>query len=558
MLTHITMKNFAIAADLSLELGAGMTVLTGETGAGKSIFIEAIHGILGGRADQTVVKPGADKAELTASFSLVHIPEARDWLEAQDLGEGDECLLRRSIAADGRSKYFINGVLCTQTQVRQLAECLVNIHSQHENQQLLQRDYPQRIVDELGHHGALLKSVSQAYEAWRASTLEKEALQNQQAHPEEALIQHQLEELRAAAIQPNEEASLSVEQKQLANADFLLQQSYRCLGLLEEEEENNLQTLVTSLLKQFHPVINLDPVFQPAFQHMEEALNHLTEASAKIRHRVNQFERDPERLNQVEERLGLIHALARKYRVKPTELPQVLEQLEEKYLALSHREERLLALEKLLVQQAEVYREAAARLTDSRLKTAAQLKVAILEQMALLGMPQAQFEIEFEKQLHFSPHGLEKPVFLVSANPGQPVKPLHKVASGGEISRINLAIQVISAQADNIPTLIFDEIDVGISGGMAERIGTVLKKLGRTAQVVCVTHLPQVAAQGDHHLHVFKTQLKDQTVSRIVPLDEEQKIEEIARLLGGLVITPQTLAHAREMCHAAKSRIELN
>lgn len=552
MLTHLTIKDFAIVADLSLELHAGMTVLTGATGAGKSILIDALQAVLGARADADMVRHGCDQADITASFSLPTLPIAAAWLRDQTLLSEADCILRRTINRAGRSKHFINGQLCTQLQVRHLGELLVNIHGQHENQRLLQRDQQLLLLDGVAatyfpQHLKLMKAVQLCFQHWQQVDNELKALRNQDdSHAQLALLKYQLEELANLALHDNEDEQLTAAHKQLANADVLAQSCHQALLLLQDDESNSI-ILLTAALKQVSHLQAVDKRLKNIFTLLSEALIQVQEAIAELRHYSTQIEVDPTRLTRVEQRLRVLYDVARKYKVAPAELPQLEKRLQSNLLALSQADQKAATLETILADSARQYQQAAKALSVSRHQAAIRVSRAVTQHICALGMPAGQFDLRFETQEKFAAQGLEKIELLVSANLGQPLKPLHKIASGGELSRISLAIQIITAPAGNTPSLIFDEVDVGIGGETAEMVGALLRQLSQKAQVICITHLPQVAIQGHHHLQVSKAVEAGQTTSSIRELSAAERIVEVARVLGGIKITAQTLAHAQEM-----------
>ncbi len=567
MINHITIKDFAIAADVSLDLKNGMTVLTGETGAGKSILIDAIQYALGARADASMVRHGCERADISISFALKHIPLAEAWLTEHELNASGECILRRTINADGRSKHFINGQLSTQAQVRELGELLVNIHGQHENQRLLQREQQQilldefasadtfikpknqqKILDQFAHHGELLKRVQNCYRAWQQ--VHDEILKLKQSEDQSArisLLEYQIQELTKLDLQVNEYADLGVEHKQVANADNLIQQCQQALLLLTENSEANIDQLLNQALHILNTQQELDARLKNAGTLLTEAQIQINEATRELQHYTDHLEVNPERLQIVEQRLSLLHDTARKYKVTPENLMTLLEQLNQELTNLQHADKLIAELAQQLLQLETNYQVAAKALSDSRKKASLQFDKLVSEHIKQLGMPEGEFSVQFEPLNKLSAQGAEKTEFMVSANRGQPLKPLQKVASGGEISRISLAIQVITAQADNTPTLIFDEVDVGIGGGTAEIVGKLLLQLSQKAQVLCITHLPQVAAQGQQHLQISKSTKDNMTVSKLNELSTTERVQEIARMLGGIKMTEHTLAHAKEM-----------
>jgi DNA repair protein RecN (Recombination protein N) len=548
MLTHISIKDFAIVDDLSLDLTQGMTVLTGETGAGKSILIDALNYALGARADAGMVRHGCLRADISVAFSLTQIPEARAWLLEADLLSEEECVLRRTIQADGKSKHFINGQLATQAQIRSLSAALINIHGQHENQRLLNRDEQQKLLDNFAHHNDLLKAVKTHYQTWWTTSAQITDLKKRSsADSELALRQYQVEELRKLATTPEEEANLTIEYKKLNQAESLIKDCEAANQALADNEAGNAIDLLGTTLKNIQALQSIDPAFTKVYRLLEEAQIQAQEAKSELALLSQGIEINPERLREMEARLTLLNETARKYKVPAKELASLQTRLETELNTLAEADNYLIILEKSLVEEAQAYNKAAAQLSKSRQKAAAIFNTQITEHIQNLGMPQGIFSLQFEKLEKFASGGVEKVEFLISPNPGQPLKPLHKIASGGELSRISLAIHVITAQVDNTPCLVFDEVDVGISGGTAEIVGRLLRQLAQKTQVICITHLAQVAAQGNQHLKISKTVEAGQTRSHITELNQVEQIEEIARLLGGVNITTKTREHAKEM-----------
>ncbi|MFN7096417.1 MAG: DNA repair protein RecN [Gammaproteobacteria bacterium] len=550
MLRRIQIRDLAIIENLELPLASGMTVITGETGAGKSIMIDALDIALGERADSKLVRHGAERCEVTLEFDITTISIAQAWLSEHDLLTANDCLIRRIISNDGRSRNYINGSLVTLQQLRELGAHLVHIHGQHQHQALVKRDEQRLLLDLYAHHASLLHAVQEQYVAWRTvkKTIEEiESLQQQAA--EITLLRYQVEELAQAELIDNEIDQLHLEHKQLANAELLLSQSQAVLAHLADDSEANISILTHQTLTLLNQMRELSPRLDNAYQLLNNTLIEITEAENEIRDFVDQVEMNPERLQQVEQRLNQLYHLARKHKIAPEQLNLHFNQLKSHLDKLENGQSQLHDLrqkEKIIMNS---YQEVAATLHHSRQQAANQLNQLVTENMRQLGMPGGQFAIDITYQIDAAPtaHGLDKIEFLVSANPGQPLQSLAKVASGGELSRIGLAIQVITAQAVATPTLVFDEVDVGIGGGTAEIVGKLLRKLGEHAQVLCITHLPQVAAQGHHHLRIHKETENDRTHSHVTFLNHEARIEEVARMLGGVKITAHSLAHAQEM-----------
>tara|TARA_R110000868_G_scaffold8205_7_gene42775 strand:+ start:92152 stop:93867 length:1716 start_codon:yes stop_codon:yes gene_type:complete len=567
MLKSITINNFAIVENLELDFQAGMSSLTGETGAGKSILIDALQYALGARADASMVRHGADRASISVMFDVQNIPAASEWLQAHELDQAHDCLLRRTINADGRSKHFVNGQASTQTQVRELGELLINIHGQHENQNLSKGDKQQQLLDDFAQstsfnnkkqqqkaldkfakHGDLLVNVQNIYQQWQRINQEMTQLRKQdtdQARIE--LLQYQIQELAELGLSDNELDTLTAEHKQLANADDIIADSKQALNIIYEDDDVNALSLLTTAQASLNAHRNVSKHIESAYNMLSDAVIQVQEAASELQDYTDGVEANPERLVEVEQRLSQIHGIARKHHVDAEQLPALHDRLSKELDSVAHADKHLKALEQERQKIETDYQTAAKQLSASRAKAAKTFNQQVTANIQQLGMPNGQFEVKLTLQDKITETGLEKIEFLVSANPGQPLKPLTKVASGGEISRISLAIQVITAQADNTPSLIFDEVDVGIGGGTAEIVGKLLRQLGERAQVLCITHLAQVAAQGNHHLQVQKQSDKKTTQTRVVYLSDAERIQEIARMLGGIKITEQTLAHAKEM-----------
>lgn len=558
MLTQLAIRDFAIVEHLELNPRAGFTVITGETGAGKSIMVDALDLALGGRADSGAVRHNAERAEVSAGFDVSRLPAAQDWLKQQELDAGGDCLLRRTVTRDGRSKGYINGSPVTLQLLQELGEMLVDIHGQHEHQSLLRRDMQRQLLDDYAGHGVLLDQLAEHYRRWRSAQRELETLQRSMAEREARLdlLQHQVRELEALQLGPDELGALNEEHARLAHAGQLLETSHGVLhALYENETGSTLSHLARSAL-DLRELSAFDARLAAVSELLEGAAIQVREAASELRHIIDSLDLDPARLTAVEQRLRSIHDLARKHRLQPEELPALFTRLSGERDTLQHADTRVEQLRADAAVAEKAYRALAQTLSDGRAQAARALAEKVSAAMGQLGMPGGRFDIAFETldDTAFTAHGMERVEFLVSANPGQPPKPLNKVASGGELSRISLAIQVIAAQSGRIPTLIFDEVDVGIGGGVAEIVGNQLRALGENRQVLCVTHLPQVAAQGQHHLQVSKQSGKDATQLSVSELTPEQRRDEIARMLGGVKITEQTRAHATEMLEHAQTR----
>lgn len=556
MLTHLGIRDFAIIESLDLDLGEGMTVLTGETGAGKSIIVDALMLALGGRAEGGMIRHGATRAEISASFDLGKVARAREWLEEHDLEGAPDCVLRRIITQEGRSKAYINNSSVPLQSLQELGDLLVDIHGQHEHQSLLQRNAQREHLDDYAGHAPMLAELAALHKRWTGSSRELETLLRAQAERETrlTLLRYQVQELDALKLEQDEWPALNAEHARLANVNRLLETGQRSLFALYENEQGSALGLLMQSANELQKLHAYDTRLIKLSELLDGAAIPLQEAVNELRHYLDHLEGDPGRLHKVEQRLADIHDLARKHRVAPGELPDLHRRLAQELADIEGADARLEQLRKEVAAAREAYLVLAEKLSNARADRARELQKQVTARMQQLGMPGGRFEIRLERvtEDQYSAHGLERVEFLVSANPGQPLKPLNKVASGGELSRISLAIQVITAQSGRIPTLIFDEVDVGVGGGVAEIVGQQLRALSEQRQVLCVTHLPQVAAQGRHHIQVSKETKKEAVKITLRPLGVEERRDEIARMLGGVKITEQTLAHAGEMLDNAQ------
>lgn len=550
MLTQLTVSNYAIAERVELQFGKGMTALTGETGAGKSIVLDALGLAMGDRADAGAVRHGAKRADITATFDVSGIAEARQWLEEHELDDDNECILRRVINKDGRSRAFINGQPCPLTHLKDLGSTLMDIHSQHQHQSLLRKETHRKLLDEFAGVDTLAEQTREAWKAWH-KTHQRLTERRQNADEAEArlqLLRYQVEELDRLALEEGEQEQLEKEQEQLSHADAVLHGSHQAT-LLCTEDENSAADLLRQALHQLEQLPVEVPALAETIQMLNEAQIQVSEAGDNLRRFVEDYDADPTRLAEVEERLSAIYQMARKHRIGPESLSELHQTLSTELASLDDGEGSVEKLEAELESQLARFNELATRLSEARQQAASNLDQRIAEELAQLSMPAVRFVTHLSRNRgdEPAPHGLEDVEFLVSANPGQPARPLAKVASGGELSRISLAIQVVVAQTSTTPTLVFDEVDVGIGGGTAEVVGRLLRSLGNNGQVLCVTHLAQVAAQCHQHLFVSKFTEADATYSKIESLDDNGRVSEVARMLGGVDMTEHTIAHAHEM-----------
>jgi DNA repair protein RecN (Recombination protein N) len=561
MLTHLRIRGFAIIDALELELGPNLTVITGETGAGKSIVVEALGLLLGDRADAAAVRHGAERAELEAEFDLRGSPATLAWLKEQELDDGDGLIVRRVVGADGRSKAAINGRAAPLATLAALGEQLVDLHGQHEHQSLGKREVQLGILDHYAGDGAALALVAERFAAFRALRAEREALAKAHAERESRLelLRFQAGELDALAPEPGEHARLETEHRRYANLGKLVEGGQRALASAWESDEANAYRLLAAALAEVEALADLDPALAPIASALRDAQVQVQDGSAALRRWLDGLELDPGRRDEVESRLTDFTRLARKHRVEPDALAEVRARVGAELATLERSDARLAELDGALAKARAGYEEAALALRAARTKAAATLGKAISQAMQELGMPGGRFALEMAALApeQGSASGMDAVEFTVSANPGQPLKPMAKVASGGELARIALAVQAIVVEKGSgaIGTLVFDEVDTGVGGGVAEIVGRKLRALARDRQVICVTHLPQVASQGHHHLKVAK-QVTGQgkagaTRTTVERLDDKDRVEELARMLGGVEITAKTRAHAREMLERA-------
>ncbi len=550
MLTRLAITDFAVVRAAELEFGHGMTVVSGETGAGKSLLVDALGFLCGQRADAGVVRHGADRAELAAEFALADAPAARAWLAEQEMDEGEECQLRRVLRADGGSKAWINGRLATASQLTELSGLLVEIHGQHAQQALLSRTAQRSLLDDFGRHGALLGDVAAAARRWQIA---RDALDELNRRGDVSdrieLLRHQLQELDAETLDADSIASLDADHRRHAHAAELTAAQAEAREWLAESDEGNALTLVQRARESIARVVDHEPRLKDVASMLESAAISLDEAADTLSRLSDDLDIDSDHLQSLEQRLQRLHALARKHRVGVEGLAELQQRVGEELALLENASTRVADLEAEISAANIAWQTAAAKLTKARQKAGKQLADATVALIRELGMGKADFRIalESEPDIAPNPHGAERVEFLIAANPGQPPRPLRKVASGGELSRISLAIEVAALGIDTVPTMVFDEVDTGISGAVADVVGRKLRALGSRCQVMCVTHLPQVAAQGHAHWRVRKASDEGVTMSAVEHLDEDGRIEELARLLGGANIGDAARAAARSL-----------
>ena len=558
MLTQLTINNFAIVRQLEIELAKGMSVITGETGAGKSIAIDALGLCLGQRIETSMVREGQERAEICASFSIEPTNPAYQWLQEQELLDPDnpsDCILRRVINADGRSKAFINSTPVSASQLKEIGQYLIHINGQHASQLLLKNDYQLQLVDTFAHHHDLLAQMREDYRTWKNLQTQVKTFQQKVAENEakKQLLQYQVEELDEFALRPNEYLELEEDQRRLSNSEQLTQLSQSALQLLSENETVSIDSMLYRATQYIDELSELDPRYASVQTMLNDALIQVQEATSEVQHLASHIEQDPMLLQEIEQRLGQALQLARKHNVKPEELVEWHQKLKAELTALldfSESEERLILEEKAAFEKMQ---HTAKQLHESRCQAAGKLAQQVTHSIKGLAMENAEFFIEVNSDLtKVTANGADNIVFTLRSNLGQQAQPLAKVASGGELSRISLAIQVLTSDQSAIPTLIFDEVDVGISGKTASVVGKLLRQLGDKCQVLCVTHLPQVACHGHHQFNVEKFTVDDKTETKMTALSQEERVPALARLLGGSEITDLALANAQEMLDLVK------
>lgn len=551
MLLNLNILDLVVVKTLDLDLEKGMSVLTGETGAGKSILLTALGLALGDRADSGYVRPGSKRAEINLEFDLVDAPLALQWLKEHELDAEQQCLIRRIVNHDGRSKAYINNRPVTLQALQELSEKLVEIHGQHAHLTLLNADEQRRLLDAYAKNQPLLDSVNTCYRQWQSTSKELSSLIKSSIDQteREELLNYQLGELQQLDLEHFNYSDLSKQHEKLANLGQILSTGQTQVDQLYENDQQSVNQILNHSLAELSHIAQFAPEINEICSLLSEAQIQIEEASLQLRRFLEAQEADPQQLEALENQIGIIQSLSRKHHVTPDELPKLLGKLERELDSLAHSSERIEALTANVEQLLTEYQQLAAQLSAQRSLAGNKLQQQISAMIKELGMPQGEFLIDISALESATPklNGKDKIEFLVSANPGLPAKPLAKVASGGELSRISLAIQVTTSSDKTTPTMIFDEVDSGIGGGIAEIVGQKLRSLSHNRQVMCVTHLPQVAAQAHHHLYVEKNNKTDMTSSSVRLLETEERIEEIARMLGGIHITANTLAHAKEM-----------
>ncbi len=555
MLRTLSIRDFVIVERLDLEFEPGFTVLTGETGAGKSILIDALATVLGERAESGLVREGKEKAEVSAEFTAVRIPALTRYLDENDLaGDDGECLLRRVIETSGRSRAYVNGRPATVQQLKDIGEHLIDIHGQHAHQSLLRAASQRDLIDAYAGATELAAQVAQAHRKWQDVRRHLVALESgaQVLAVEREQLDWQEKELDALAFRAEEWDELQSEHKRLVHAASLIEAIQFGLDVLSEGEVSTLAA-VASVLSRLQGMVDFDPKFKEFLDLLEPAQIQLQETVYGLRHYQQRLELDPQRLREVEARLDAVHTSARKFKLQVADIPERLRAIKARLAELAAGFDAD-ALRQRESQAHEAYRDLAGRLSSVRKKGAADLAKKVTASMQALAMTGGAFEVSFTVLAEGNAHGLEQIEFLVAGHAGATPRPLVKVASGGELSRVSLAIQTVTSQVAEVPTLIFDEVDAGIGGRVAEIVGGMLKALGCKHQVMCVTHLPQVAAAGDHQWQVSKSAANGKAASAVAVLDRNSRVEEIARMLGGVKITETTRKHAAELLEMVSTK----
>ena len=551
MLLSIDIRHFAIIESLQLDWQSGMTVITGETGAGKSIVIDALGLVLGERADQSVINGNAKQAEITAVFTIKNQKSAYQWLLENDLAEDEaECIFRRVIVREGRSKCYINGRSVTQSQLKQLGSLLIDIHGQHAHQSLLKNKEQLNLLDRYANHNDLMDNVKLAFQQLKSIEVRQTKLQQQRQSRDakRELLTYQVNELIVANPEQSVLDNLENEHKQAATSQDRLSFSQEAVLNLSEDESASSISLLNAAISQLTKLTAIDPSLSNLIETLGDAESLLQDAANELSEYKNNLECDPEKLIELDQQLSQFHDLARKHHVSLSELPAHFETLQSDLNQLQADDSELEKIQQEYNQSVKQYLQQAKLLTHSRKNTAIKLEKLVTNKIQPLAMEGGVFSIQLnDKSESYSINGMEDAEFLVSANPGQPLQALSKVASGGELSRISLAISVITSQQQLVPCIIFDEVDVGIGGATAETVGLLLKQLAQGKQVLCVTHQPQVASCGDQHLIASKTKHNSSTSTEVSELNKGQRIEEIARMLGGKIISDKTISHATEM-----------
>ncbi|MGI9272522.1 MAG: DNA repair protein RecN [Woeseiaceae bacterium] len=559
MLLSLQVRDFAIIDQIEIELNPGMTVLTGETGAGKSILVDALSLVLGERGSSQLVRDGAKRAEFSAEFDIASLPKVKEYLADNALDQDDQCLLRRVVNADGRSRAFINGNAATIQQLKSLGESLLDIHGQHFHQSLVRRPVQRDLLD---HFGSLLdqrEACEAAFEQWRVLADRLQELLDADANRESRLdlLNFQLTELDALALSGDEIGELQTERQKLMHSGRLAEGIGQALTALANDESGNANSLLADAGKSIDPLLQFDDELLAVRQLLDSASIQLAEAADSLQRYGESLNMDPARRDWVEERLDAIQSIARKHRIDAEDIPALQQRLRNELDELTHAEERGQQLQDAVDSARLNFQVLAEALSADRKIAAEAFSTAVSEAMDSLGMPGGKFDVALTRldSAEARPWGVDNVEFLISANPGQKPQPLSRVASGGELSRMSLAIQVIASDGSSIPTMVFDEVDSGVGGSVAEMVGRRLQELGARRQVLCVTHLPQVASLADAHFRISKVTDGKATRTGVHGLGEDERVEEVARMLGGVEITQKTIEHAAEMLAGARQKL---
>lgn len=554
MLRSLQAKNFAIIDEIDIVFSEGMIVLTGETGAGKSILVDALSLVLGERGGANLIRDNNKRAEFTAEFVIDEHAKAKTWLSKQSLDDDHDCVLRRIVNPDGRSRAFINGNQVNLQTLKALGELLVDIHGQHFHQSLGKTDVQRELIDHFGDLIHIKDDVKNAFNKW--SLLAKKLLTNDALNKDRDaridLLNFQYEELNTLELQENEYNSISLEFTKIHNIEKLNNGINQVLNNLQDSEITNAESLINNSVKSLESLIEFDHALNDAKNLLEEASIQSSEAADYLRRYCSSIEFDPEKNRRLDERINTIKTIARKHRVEPSELHTVYEKIKNELNELKNIEANHKNLNRDIDEAKNHYTKLAKELSRLRIISSNKLSKAVTKAMSSLGMPDGQFNINITSNNAISSHGMDDVIFLLSANPGQAPQSIAKIASGGELSRMSLAIQVIASEGNYIPTMVFDEVDSGVGGAVAEMVGRRLSELGVNRQVLCVTHLPQVASQANSHFRINKLSDGKSTKVHVTQLNKDSRIGEIARMLGGIEVTERTRDHAAEMLLAGK------
>jgi DNA repair protein RecN (Recombination protein N) len=551
MITNLSVRHLAVVDDLELSFADGMTSLTGETGAGKSILVDALSLVLGDRADSNMIRFGENRAEIAASFDTSKNSVLQQWLIEQELDDDAQCHLRRTISKDGRTRAYINGRTVPLTQLRAISERTIDIHGQHAHQSLVRSETQRQLLDSVAHTNPLLTKLAIAYKQWQSNKQQLSNLQQQsQDHTARLeLLQYQVKELEPLELSQQGVEQLLLDQQLLAHASQLVDVAESGLQQIFDQEQGAAYDIITKVLADLEKLQGIEPQFVNLVEVLNSTVIQLDECNNDLRHYVDNSDLDPSRLDDIESQLTILHNLARKHQIEIESLPNYYQKLCEELQSLENVDSQNEELQQALITQENICRSLCKKLSQQRIKAAKPLAKDITRTIQQLAIPGGRIEFLISPMANenFNETGADNIQLLVSTNPGQSAGELGKVASGGELARISLAIQVVTAGTRSVPTLVFDEVDVGIGGGIAEIVGSHLRSLAKTQQVICITHLPQVAAQAHQQLQVNKKQHRDSTHIEINQLNQQQRIEEIARMLGGVNLTETTRLHAKEM-----------